>query len=136
MQFTTLKEFEDTEEYKNFLNENPSTGILKVEAFTANEAIPITDVQILITKEIDGTNVLFYSGKTNSSGIIDNIILPAPKSVLDPSPNDIPKYTIYNLTAINEGYEIIKKYQIAMYGDTKIIQYVKMIPQVILKGDD
>lgn len=134
MNFVSLEEFMKTDSYNNFIKENPSVGKLKIEAFTAYGAIPIPDTQILITKEIDGKNVLFFKGMTNSSGIIEDIELPAPIAVLDANKDDIPNYTIYNLTAIHEGFETIKKYRVGMFGDISIIQYVKMTPEIELKG--
>ena len=44
------------------------------------------------------------------------------------------KYTIYDWTAINDDFETIKKYKIAMFGDIKVIQYVKMIPKIDIEG--
>ena len=73
MNFTTLEEFKKTDSYKNYITENPSTGTLKVEVFTAYKAIPIPDTEILITKDIDEYKVLFFRGKTDSSGMISNI---------------------------------------------------------------
>ena len=134
MNFISYEDFKKTEDYNKFIMENPAVGKLKVEAFTAYGAIPIPDTQILISKEINGKNVLFFSGNTNSSGIIDNIELPAPMAVNDNSQSDIPNYTIYNLIAIHEGFETIKRYRVGMFGDISIIQYVKMTPEIELKG--
>ena len=77
MNFTTLEEFKKTESYQKFIEENPSTGRLKVEVFTAYKAVPIPDTEILITKDIDGSKVLFFRGLTDSSGMISNIELPS-----------------------------------------------------------
>ena len=52
------------------------------------------------------------------------------------TPEEIPRYTVYNLTAIHEGYETIKKYEIGMFGGVRVIQYIKMTPQIDLKGVD
>ena len=79
----SYEEFSKTEEYKAFVVVNPEQGSLKVMAFTAYQAIPIEDAEIIITKEIGGNNVLFFRGYTDSSGIIDNITLPAPTSGYD-----------------------------------------------------
>ena len=134
MNFILLEKFKETEEYEKFLQDNPSLGTLKVEVFTANESIPIPNTQVLITKNIDNNDVLFYKGVTSSSGIIDNVSLPAPNPVLNASYDNELKYTIYDLTAINDDFETIKKYKIAMFGDIKVIQYVKMIPKIDIEG--
>ncbi len=48
----SYEEFSKTEEYKGFISVNPEEGSLKVMAFTAYQAIPIEDAEIIITKEI------------------------------------------------------------------------------------
>lgn len=132
MNLTPYEEFMKTEEYKKFIEENPAIGSLKIQAFTAYQAIPIPDTEILITKKINDQQILFFKGYTDSSGIIENIELPAPSSLSSNELEATPAYTIYDLTAINEGYETIKKYEIGMFGDIKVIQYVKMTPQIEL----
>ena len=71
---------------------------------------------------------MFYRGFTNSSGMIENIILPSKEENIDYKPGDTAAFTEYDLTAIHEGFERIKKYDIAIFGNLGIIQYVKMIP--------
>ena len=129
-----LSDFKNLPEYQDFINENPGVGTVKVQVFTAYGAIPVPDTAILITKVIGNYNVVFFQGDTDSSGIIDNIELPAPVAVPISNPDVVPGYTLYDMIAIHEGYETLKKYSIAMFGDVKIIQYVKMTPVVNLEG--
>ena len=107
---------------------NPEQGSLKVMAFTAYQAIPIEDAEIIITKEIGGNNVLFFRGYTDSSGIIDNITLPAPTSGYDDNSFQTSSTTSYRLTAMKDNYDCLKQYIINMIGDVKVLQYIKMIP--------
>lgn len=122
----TLEQFKNLPEYQNYLQNNPSTGVLKVQVFTADQAIPIPNTQVYITKLIDNYNVLFFEGVTDSSGIIDNIILPAPSGDFDLEDFVTPNYTTYQLVASNDELKQIKQYQISMFGDVKVLQYVKM----------
>ena len=126
----SYEEFLKLDEYKQFINENPDIGILKVQVFTAYGAIPISDTDIIISKNIGNYRVVFFKGKTDSSGIIADIELPAPPFELVPNPDVPPKYTLYDLSAIHIGYESIKQYSIGMFGGVKIIQYVKMNPEI------
>lgn len=126
----SYEEFMKLDEYKQFINENPDIGILKVQVFTAYGAIPISDTDIIISKNIGNYRVIFFKGKTDSSGIIADIELPAPPFELVPNPDVPPKYTLYDLSAIHIGYESIKQYSIGMFGGVKIIQYVKMNPEI------
>lgn len=130
MNITSYEEFMKTEDYKKFIQENSAIGHLKIQSFTAYQAIPISDVEIIITKDVGNQKVLFFKGYTDSSGIIENIELPAPPPVSSSDLNAAPAYTKYDLTAIHQEYETIKKYQIGMFGDIKVIQYIKMTPEI------
>ena len=120
MDYMSLEQFEKTDEYKTFIEENPSTGVLKVQVFTADQAIPIANAEVFITKK------MFFNGQTDSSGIVDNIILPAPKAEINLDTFEVPKYTTYNLVVSSDEYKKIKQYNISMYGDVKVLQYVKI----------
>ena len=132
MEFISYDEFKKLDIYNDFINVNPDLGILKIEAFTVNEGLPIPDTDILIYKDIGEYNVIFYKGKTDANGMIDNIYLPTPKM----SESNIlePLYTVYDMNAYHMGFETIKKYSIGMFGGIKVIQYVKMTPEVLI-GD-
>jgi len=132
MTIISFDDFIKTPEYQDFQKDNPDLGTLKVQSFTAYSALPIADTDITISKDIEEYRVIFFRGVTDSSGIIDDIQLPAPKSSIGSI--EPPLYTVYDLTAIHTGYESIKQYSIGMFGGIKVIQYVKMIPEVILEG--
>ncbi len=130
MKLISFEEFKNTDLYEDFIKENSSFGNLKVQVFTAYEAIPISNTTILITKEIEEYKVVFFRGVTDSSGIISNIKLPAPSMS---SSLEIPNYTVYELTALNSLYESLKNYTIGMLGGVNVIQYVKMMPSIDLE---
>ena len=60
MEFISYDEFKKLDIYNDFINVNPDLGILKIEAFTVNEGLPIPDTDILIYKDIGEYNVIFY----------------------------------------------------------------------------
>lgn len=134
MEYISFDEFKKLDIYNDFIKVNPDLGVLKIEAFTANEGIPIPDTDIVIYKDIGEYNVVFFKGKTDSNGMIDNIYLPAPKKS-DSMSLEIPLYTVYEMNAFHIGYETIKKYSIGMFGDVKVIQYVKMMPEVVIEDN-
>ena len=131
----SYEDFKKLDEYQSFISENPDIGILKVQVFTAYGAIPIADTDILISKDIGNYRVVFFQGRTDSSGIISDIELPAPIADVIPNPEVPPKYTLYSLSAIHTGYESIKQYSIGMFGGVKIIQYVKMNPEIVFNEE-
>lgn len=110
--------------YQEFLKENPENGILKVQVFMANQAIPIANVNILIEKEISNVTLDFFNGMTNESGIIEAISLPAPKI----EDNDIPKYVSYQLIVKHPNYQGPTTYTIPIYSGQKMLQYVVLKP--------
>lgn len=136
MTLISYEEFKNLDLYEDFIKENPDMGNLKVQVFTAYGAIPVADTGILITKDIEEYRVIFFRGTTDSSGIISNISLPAPVTVTSATPDVVPGYTIYDMTAVHAGYETLKTYTIGMFGGVNIIQYVKMIPEISLGGVD
>ena len=127
MNLISFDDFKKTDLYEDFIRENSSVGNLKVQVFTAYEAIPISNTTILITKDIEEYKVVFFRGITDSSGIISDIVLPAP--VMSNS-LEVPNYTIYELTALNPGYESLKNFNIGMFGGVNVIQYVKMQKEI------
>ncbi|MDD7102592.1 MAG: hypothetical protein SOZ06_00175 [Candidatus Faecenecus gallistercoris] len=130
MALISYEEFQKTDAYSAFAKQNSDVGYLKVQAFMADQAIPIPDVEILITKEIGDDVVIFFRGYTDSSGIIDNITLPAPADTYNVSTETFSEFEVYDLTAIKESFQTLKKYTIGMFGGLKALQYIKMIPMI------
>ena len=119
--------FINSKVYKDFLKENPSNGYLKIRAFAANQAIPISGLNITINKNIDNNNVIFFEGKTNSSGIIEKIILPSPK--LEQDNLDTPKSTTYEIIATYKNNN--KTYKINMYENVYVVQDININPNMM-----
>lgn len=115
----------DSENFKNFADENTGAGLLKVQVFTANQALPLKNVDIEIYKNIDNKKVVFFEGITDSSGIIDNISLPTKEMKSDvEDANDIVS-TTYNVIAKNINTGVVKEYVIYIFDDVKIIQPIQ-----------
>ena len=98
----------------------------------ANQAFPLSDVEIEVWKEINGEKVEFYKGVTDSSGIIDNIILPAKESKKDISSASDIVYTSYILTVTYPKTNFKKDYNVGIYDNIKVIQPVRIsvIPEL------
>ena len=118
--------FKNSNMYKDYLKENPSTGFLKIRAYTANEAVPVKGVNIIISKIINDSKIIFFEGFTDTSGIIDKILLPAPK--LDNNNLKAPNYTKYEITAIFNNN--IKNYTINMYENIYVTQTINITPNM------
>ena len=85
-------------------------------------------LKLLLLKKSGVITLLFFRGYTDSSGIIDNITLPAPTSGYDDNSFQTSSTTSYRLTAMKDNYDCLKQYIINMIGDVKVLQYIKMIP--------
>ncbi len=115
----------DAQKYPDFVKENTGVGLLKIQVFTANQAFPLEGVNIVISRVIDGDKVIFFTGATDSSGIIDNINLPTKASKADVlSPEDI-IYTNYDVSAEYSKNNAVQDYTVAVFDDIKVIQPIK-----------
>lgn len=122
----------DAQKYPDFVKENTGVGLLKIQVFTANQAFPLEGVNIVISRVIDGDKVIFFTGTTDSSGIIDNINLPTKASKADVlSPEDI-IYTNYDVSAEYSKNNAVQDYTVAVFDDIKVIQPIKF---AIVGGD-
>lgn len=120
-----MEEEFNSEKYGDYLEDNPGSGLLRIQVFTANQAFPLQDVEIKVYKEIDGKRVVFYSGVTDSSGIIDNINLPTKEVKKEvESAADI-KSTDYVIEARYPKTNVNQEYVVSIYDDLKIIQPIK-----------
>lgn len=118
--------FTNSETYQNFLKDNPSAGYLRIRAFAANQAIPISGLNITISKMIGGNNVIFFEGATNSSGLIERITLPTPK--IDPNNLDAPNSITYDINTIYNNDN--KIYKVNMYENVYVIQDINIVPNI------
>lgn len=127
-------DFFNSEIYQNFLRQNPSQGYLKIRAYAASQAIPITNLKIVVSKMIDNNKVIFFEGNTNESGIIEKIALPAPK--LNPNNLDAPSSTTYDITATYEEQNLTNIYRVNIYDNIYVIQTINVVPTMnVMAGD-
>lgn len=120
----TDSNFISTIVYKKFMIENTGRGILNIRASFANQALPITNLKVVVSKEIENYNVIFYEGVTNISGLIEKISLPT-----SPKENDdliAPKNTTYKITTLYNNREYT--YVVNMYDGIYVVQNINIVP--------
>ena len=120
----TDSNFISTIVYKKFMIENTGRGILNIRASFANQALPITNLKVVVSKKIENYNVIFYEGVTNISGLIEKISLPTP-----PKENDdliAPKNTTYKITTLYNNREYT--YVVNMYDGICVVQNINIVP--------
>lgn len=124
-----IKNINDTNmQYQNFRRNNMGTGGLKIRAYGANEAVPISGLKIVVSTIYDNNKFIFYDGYTDSSGMINKIMLPAPIS----NPDDLiaPDSIIYSIDAVYEPDNSEKIFNINVYDGVCVLQNITIIPEV------
>ena len=123
-------EFKNTEDYKEFIKNNPEVGYLNIRAYAANSAIPITDLEIKVTKIVNNQKVIFFYGKTDNSGLISNISLPTPSA----NNNDevAPSSSEYEVSVKYNGENLL--FKVVMYAKISVLQNISVVPNLRLDG--
>ena len=121
--------FINTEIYKDFINKNKGNGFLNIRAYAASEAIPISGLNITVSKEIGNYKVIFFEGSTDSSGIINNITLPTPLLLND---DEIPLSQDYDIVAQYENQKLV--FKVLIYTNIQVNQNINIVPQIRLDG--
>ena len=123
-------EFMNSENYQEFINNNPEEGYLNIRAYAANSAIPITDLEVKVSRIIDNQKVLFFDGKTDQSGLISNIALPTP--AVNANDEVVPLSSEYEVSArYNEDNLVFK---VVMYAGISVLQNISVVPNLRLDG--
>ena len=120
--------FIKTDTYKNFINNNPEFGYLRIRASAASQAVPISGVKITVSKILDNTKIIFFEGVTDTSGMIQQISLPAPKRNNDNL--EAPLYTTYQINAINPIDNVSSVYSVNIYDDIVVLQNIVIVPDM------
>ncbi len=115
----------DKSVYDKFISENPGIGKLKIRAYAASEALPVSNLNIVVSTIIDNNNVVFFRGKTDTSGMIPSISLPAPK--LEISNLQVPKTTTYKIEAYKD-INNISNFNVDMYDGICVVQNINFVP--------
>lgn len=120
------KTYQSTTSYQNFIKNNPRKGYLKIRASAASQALPISNIKIVVFKMIDGNNIVFYEGTTDNSGVIEKIILPAP--ILNNDNLLTPSSTMYEIRATypEDNLDII--YKVNIYENIYTTQTINVVP--------
>ena len=119
-------EFKKTDAYKTFISENSGIGKIKIRATAARGALPVSGVNVVISKIIEDYNVVFYEGITDESGMISCISLPVPSIDLK---DDlvIPPSSIYVLDI--KDNDISSSYDIRVYDGICTMQNISVVPK-------
>ena len=128
------QDFVDSLEFQEFMKQNPGRGFLKIRAYAASGAIPISNLKVVVSTKIQDNNFIFFEGFTNESGIIDNISLPTPR--LDTNNLDVPKRIVYDIRATYEPDQVNMLYKVNMYENVYVVQNISIVPNMNFEMSD
>ncbi|MBR3162238.1 MAG: hypothetical protein IKF19_05865 [Bacilli bacterium] len=126
--------FINTNAYKEFMASNPSKGNLRIRAYAASGAIPISNLKVVVRTKINNDIIIFFEGSTNESGIIDRISLPAPK--LNTDNMDAPEATTYEVVATYLPNDSTGVYRVNIYENVCVVQTISIVPEMRIAGSD
>lgn len=110
-------------------NVQDSTGMLAVQVYIADRAIPIEGANVIIAKQNDaGKEEVIRILKTDASGITETVELPAPPAENSLTPGNRDKYYTYNIRVDYPGYYTIENLNVPVFAGNKSIQPIAMLP--------
>ena len=114
--------------FQDFMNKNSGRGFLKIRAYAASGAIPISNLKIVVRTKYNSNFIIFYEGVTNESGLIDGISLPAPK--LNPDNIDAPEAIVYEIVATYIPNDETNIYRVNIYENVCVVQTINIVPEM------
>lgn len=106
---------------------NMGTGFLKVEVSSGNNAYPVENALVIITKNENGREDIMYILETDINGTTSLSELSAPlengTEISDRTP-----YSYYNIIVYKPGYYEVQNKNAAVFSGITSIQPVKLIP--------
>ena len=121
-------QFMNSSSYSEFISKNSEKGILKIRAYSANQAVPVKGLRVIVSYIINNDKIIFFDGYTNDSGIIERIVLPVPK--LDINNMDVPNTITYDIEATYEPDNINTIYKVNMYENICVVQNINIVPKL------
>lgn len=116
-------------EYQEYIDENKGRGSLKIQASVAKDAFPIKDVFVDVSMIYKGKRYSLYNDSTDSSGIVNEIVLPSKLSAESQSPQTAPDSdTQYLISAYHPGFEAVVDCPVNIYDRVETILPISLNP--------
>lgn len=105
-------------------------GYLKVIVTSANKTIPLSNVSVIVSKEVDGGDEILYSLLTNDSGETSIVELSAPPRSLSESPSTsgVKPYSEYKISTYLNGYFQVINLRVPIFSGITSIQNINLVP--------
>lgn len=122
-------------EYQEYIDENKGRGSLKIQASVAQEAFPIKDVNVDVSMIYKGKRYSLYNDTTDSSGIVNEIVLPSKLSAESQNPQTAEDSdTVYLVSAYHPGFEAVTDCPVLIYDKVETILPISLNPLNINTG--
>lgn len=117
--------FKESSVYQDFMIKNTGKGNLKIRAYAASEALPVSGLKIVVSTEIEDGKIIFFEGETDTSGMIETLTLPTPS--LDLSNLEVPPTITYRITATMNMFSP-QEFLVKMYDGICVVQTINFVP--------
>ena len=114
---------------------NNWVGYIKARAFTANGAIPLPDVTVIVRSGEDGGNAIDVDLKTDGNGETPTAEVPTPLASAGDAPGETRPYAVYDIEAYLNGYYPYRALSVPVFGDTLTVQPIGLVPLPLYDGE-
>lgn len=104
------------------------TASFQVRVTAANEAIPIPNALVVISREGEGDPVVQKILLTDNSGLTEPVLLPATDPALTMQPEENIPLVTYEIQVSAPDYYRVRNSGVPLYGGIKTVLPVSMIP--------
>ena len=110
------------------ITQNSGTGYLKVRVTTGDNALPIENATVTVSKGSGSAKELINKQSTDKNGETQQISLPAPPKELSQTPGNTNTYSKYNVRVDYTGYYSVENIDVPVFDGQLSIQPTQMIP--------
>lgn len=116
-------------EFEDYINQNPGRGSLKVQVSAANRSFPVKNVFVDVALVQNGMRYSIYHDVTDSSGIVNEIVLPSCLAADNNSPETAGKSdTTYLVSVYHPAFEEIVDFPVTIQDRIETILPVALEP--------
>lgn len=124
------------EDWMNFEARNTSNGFLKVQVYSAQGAFPLKDARVVISKELDNQQKIFYEMVTDESGITQPVSLPAPDASHSFVVDGMRPYENYNIEVSKQGFQTSLREGLPIFPGVVSLQPIQLRPLLASEQDN
>ncbi|MBO4941175.1 MAG: hypothetical protein J6D15_03135 [Clostridia bacterium] len=103
-------------------------GYIVVQVYTADQAIPLPDANVIVSKPAGSGEEVVRIMKTNRSGKTEIIAVPTSPASNSQTPDGTDRFFKYNIRVDYPGYRTVENVNVPVFEGQTSIQPVGMIP--------